>query len=248
MKDVKVKCIVCKETRFVSISNFNKIKIGKYSGRCKKCSIKYRIKDRSIICPICKKVRVLKPAQWCDIKRGKFSGNCSKCCYSKDWKLKISKAHIGKKHSVEHNRKMSEALKGRKHTEEAKRKMSEAQKGEKGSNWKGGITPKHLMIRMGIEYRLWREAVFTRDNWTCQKCEDNKSGNLNSHHIHNFADYPELRTSIENGITLCEKCHKEFHKIYNKRNNTKEQMIDFLNNKFNNPLRSKISPHRENTR
>lgn len=56
--------------------------------------------------------------------------------------------------------------------------------------------------------RLWREAVFARDNWTCQKCKI-MGGELNPHHIKNFAECPELRTSIENGITLCEKCLKD---------------------------------------
>jgi hypothetical protein len=47
----------------------------------------------------------------------------------------------------------------------------------------------------------------------------------------NFAEFPELRTSIENGITLSEKAHKEFHKKYGFRNNTKEQLQEFLTNK-----------------
>ena len=101
--------------------------------------------------------------------------------------------------------------------------------GKNSSNWKGGITPKNKKIWQSIEMRLWREAVFARDNWTCQKCKI-MGGELNPHHIKNFAECPELRTSIENGITLCEKCHREFHKKYDKKNNTKEQIEEFLNN------------------
>ena len=77
-------------------------------------------------------------------------------------------------------------------------------------NWKGGITPVNERIRKSLEYRLWRNEVFKRDNWTCQEC-DKKGGILNAHHIKNFVDFPELRTSLENGITLCEKCHRRLH-------------------------------------
>ena len=140
----------------------------------------------------------------------------------------------GYKHSEEHKRKVSEALKGKpsgmlgkKTAIETRKKLSEAQRGERGSNWQGGVTLENQIIRHGIEYSLWRESVFARDNWTCQKTGE-RGGKLEAHHVQNFADYPELRTSIENGITLSRKAHKEFHRIYGNKYNTKEQMEEFL--------------------
>ena len=87
--------------------------------------------------------------------------------------------------------------------------------------------PELSKIRLSIEYRLWREAVFARDNWTCQKYEI-KGCVLHAHHIQNFIQFPELRFAIDNGITLSKKAHKEFHKKYGNQNNTKEQIIEFL--------------------
>ena len=85
-------------------------------------------------------------------------------------------------------------------------------KGKDNPAWKGGVTPINQRIRNSIELHLWREAVFARDNWTCQKCGA-RSGNgkaviLHVHHKKSFANYPKLRVAIDNGITLCKKCHK----------------------------------------
>ena len=60
----------------------------------------------------------------------------------------------------------------------------------------------------GLEYRIWREAVFARDNWTCQKC-DVQGGKLEADHIKPWALYPELRYAIDNGRTLCIDCHRK---------------------------------------
>ena len=96
-------------------------------------------------------------------------------------------------------------------------------RGEKMKNY-----PENMKIRMSVEFRLWREAVFARDNWTCQKTKI-KGGKLHAHHIQNFAQFPELRTSIDNGITLSKEAHRGFHKRYGNKNNTKEQLEEFLN-------------------
>jgi hypothetical protein len=100
--------------------------------------------------------------------------------------------------------------------------------GDKSANWKGGVTPEHQKIRTSIEYDLWRNAVLARDNYTCQKTGV-RGGKLVAHHINNFAKFPELRTSIENGVTFSEKAHKDFHKKYGIKNNTKEQLEEFIN-------------------
>jgi len=81
--------------------------------------------------------------------------------------------------------------------------------GELARGWKGGKTPDYR-LRGNTKHRLWREAVFARDNWTCQSCGE-RGLFLNAHHIKEFAKYKELRTSVENGITLCTKCHKLTH-------------------------------------
>ena len=121
--------------------------------------------------------------------------------------------------------------KGIPHTEESRRKMSNAHMGEKCSWWKGGRMmnyPESEKIRKSSEYILWRKSIYKRDDFICQKC-GKSGGKLNAHHIFNFADYPELRLAIDNGITLCKKCHLKFHKKYSKKNNTKEQLEEFLN-------------------
>ena len=155
--------------------------------------------------------------------------------FSKEAKNNISKAHkgintwmIGVKRSEETKKKMSKSHKGRKHTEEWNKKVGDSHRGEKSVNWKGGVTPENKKIRNSIDFKLWRIAVFARDNWTCQKTGI-KGGKLHPHHIQNFSQHPELRFAIDNGITLSEKSHKEFHKIYGKKNNTYEQLNEFLN-------------------
>jgi hypothetical protein len=102
--------------------------------------------------------------------------------------------------------------------------------GSKSPHWKGGITPENNKIRTSIETRLWREAVFARDNWTCKKYNI-RGGKLHSHHVKNFNQFPELRFAINNGVTLSDKAHKEFHKKYGRQNNNEKQLQEFLNKK-----------------
>ena len=92
------------------------------------------------------------------------------------------------------------------------RKMSLAHVGKRKKIVKLGNREERKRIIGRIEYKLWRNAVFERDNFMCQKCGTKRGGNLNAHHKKTFKEYPELRTCIENGITLCVECHRTEHK------------------------------------
>lgn len=95
---------------------------------------------------------------------------------------------------------------GQRQSKEERIKKSIALRGSNSPYWKGGITTENLRIRRSVEYRLWREAVFARDNWTCRIC-NKKGGKINADHIKPFSSYPELRFAIDNGRTLCVPCH-----------------------------------------
>lgn len=137
-----------------------------------------------------------------------------------EWREKISRAHKGKKKpwakSPTKGRKLpkewvrnaANARRGQKRSIETRLRQSIAQRGEKGSGWKGGLSNKNKAIRNSLEYRLWRETVFKRDNYTCVWCGV-RGGKLQADHIRPFAYYPELRFAIDNGRTLCFDCHKK---------------------------------------
>lgn len=118
---------------------------------------------------------------------------------SSETKKNISLSNTGKRRSDKARKNLSKSLSG-------KRKPWMA--GENNPFWKGGITPINLSIRNSLDYRLWRKAVFERDNYTCTWCGI-IGGELNADHIKPFSLFPKLRFSIDNGRTLCHSCHKK---------------------------------------
>lgn len=107
-------------------------------------------------------------------------------------------AHIGKKHSLESRQKLSQVHLAR---------------GSKHWAWRDGKSSRRVRPRNSLKYRLWREAVFRRDDWTCVICKA-RSGNgvtvqLEADHIKPWAYFPRLRYKVENGRTLCKVCHSK---------------------------------------
>lgn len=158
-----------------------------------------------------RKKTTIRPKQWCD---------------------KISQSLLGKKLSLEHRKKLSIAKKGKPSNrkgvllnEKQRLRLKKvsfqkgnipwnkgipfyAIRGENNCNWKGGISKENNRNRMIIEYKLWRLGVLKRDFFTCRCCGA-RGGKLQAHHIKSFSRYKDLRYDINNGLTLCKKCHEK---------------------------------------
>ncbi len=124
--------------------------------------------------------------------------------------IKFKKGHECSEEIREKIRMKKIGISWGKHTEEMKMKMREMKEGENHWNWKGGITHERMAIYHTPEYRNWRWIVFERDNYTCLMCQRNNQ--LNAHHILPRKEYPEKAFDPENGLTLCEDCHKIWHR------------------------------------
>lgn len=103
-----------------------------------------------------------------------------------------------------------------------KKKYPNGRFGEESSNWKGGTTILYNSIRTHKKAGEWRESCLRRDKYTCQGCEEPK-GRLEVHHIKQVALIIKMNGiktlkevlsceelwDINNGQTLCRKCHEK---------------------------------------
>lgn len=109
--------------------------------------------------------------------------------------------------------------------------------GDGNPNYRGVASVKILVRQWCFDH--WRPRVFARDGYRCQSCGDARGGNLCAHHVRPLSGLirerqkawpgeiksatgrlafvqalladPEI-TSIENGQTLCEDCHRAVHR------------------------------------
>ena len=124
--------------------------------------------------------------------------------------------------------------KGIKMTEEQKKKISLSKKGQtswnkglkgykSGSdncNWKGGITEENDIIRKSKDHKDWSKEVYAKDNYECFHCGKHcQKGDIVAHHLLSFANYPDIRFIVDNGITMCRSCHLKLHNRLRKQDN-----------------------------
>lgn len=75
--------------------------------------------------------------------------------------------------------------------------------------WDGFTTVGRMKEESHCAVARWRAEVRWRDEWVCQMgCgRHGREGRLEAHHIYSWANCPERRLDVGNGITLCTWCH-----------------------------------------
>lgn len=169
-----------------------------------KCSVrawqlkKYPKKERVIklyLCPNCN--QEFRP-------RRSISKFCSKKCFSEDYSRRFTPP---KKNCPNCKRDFQPTSAHKRKIFCSNRCFRKFNVKENHPSWKGGIK-KEKDRRKSYEYKLWRDAVFKRDYYTCQHCGI-KNVNLQADHIKPWCNFPELRYELSNGRTLCVPCHKK---------------------------------------
>lgn len=79
--------------------------------------------------------------------------------------------------------------------------------GENNPHWRGGGQSDFTRTPEG---RRWRRQVLEHDDHTCQDCGAEPEV-PHTHHIKSKSEHPELKTDVDNGVTLCEDCHADRH-------------------------------------
>ena len=107
-------------------------------------------------------------------------------------------------------------------------------KGENNNKFNPNLTDEERWLKRKLygeeSYAKWRTNVFQRDNYSCILC--GTKGRINAHHKNSWDKHPDDRLNVDNGVTLCIDCHKDFHKKYGAGNNTEQQFEEWFENRI----------------
>lgn len=99
------------------------------------------------------------------------------------------------------------------YSEEYKKKLSEShlgkQRGENSPFWIKDRTKVKQKTdrRFDSDWKQCRRKALERDNFKCKISNQDCDNRLEVHHILRWEDHPELRSDLNNVITLCHKHH-----------------------------------------
>lgn len=117
------------------------------------------------------------------------------------------------------------------------------------ANWRWSGGPKNFQL--SPQHRLWREQVFARDNWRCQRCGARASKGdrvrLNAHHVVPIFVDSTLAMYLWNGLTLCESCHRQTHResgLHPRKKQLTEDLVVYRPRRISSRSCSPSSPRR----
>lgn len=210
---VKVECDCCGEQKEVRYSTYIENHYLKENGKyiCNKCFTKFR--DILPYEEVKNRVESLKKGYKLLSKtyEGKKKPIKIQCDLGHVYETTISVVNLGSKCPVCHK------LYGN--------------RGETNPNYNPHLTDEErIENRDTLKNIKWREKVYERDNYTCQKCGE-YGGRLNAHHLNGYHWDKKNRFNINNGVTLCVDCHKEYHLIFGAKNSTKNDYYRWVKDK-----------------
>ena len=221
-KKIYKKCKDCGEFKFIKDFSKNRKTHDGTEGGCKKCKFEKSKRNHTGNCLICSKLfnssksKTKYCSQECSwiAKETKVTVNCDYC--GRSTVIGFSRFNSFERHFC--------------CTTCMGKWKSENLSGENNKLYDHTIPLEQRERKRHIEgYGNFIKDVFERDNYTCIKC--NKRGvHLNAHHLNGYKWDIENRVNPNNGASLCVKCHKEFHSIYGRGTNTKEQFLTWSEN------------------
>lgn len=220
---VNTHCDVCNKEITLKESVYNKYKNHYCSVECKtKGNSQYKGKNNpqykrvKIKCSCCGIEFEVVPSRL-DNKKDIY---CSLECKAKGYSNKYSKEN--------------HPMWGKHHTEETINRISSGHIGRFVGSKSGRFNPtltdeqriKNTSRHSDMKYIKWYKAVMRKYNYTCVIC-NKKGGDIVAHHLEGFNWCENLRYDVNNGVILCDNCHKDFHSKYGYGNNTNEQFEEY---------------------
>lgn len=82
--------------------------------------------------------------------------------------------------------------------------------------------------RRSFADQQWYKAVLTAADFICD-ITGRRGGDLSAHHLYSYADYPDRRLDLSNGVCIQHDLHELFHskEFYGKGHHTPEQYLEF---------------------
>jgi len=95
--------------------------------------------------------------------------------------------------------------------------VPESRRGDNHPGYKPELTDEERVSRRVFEGQdVFRSSIFKRDDYTCVACGE-RGGKLEAHHIKPWSAFPGLRYQKRNLVTLCVKCHGDFHDTHSRQ-------------------------------
>lgn len=181
------------------------------------------------ICDLCRNEKEMeyKTYLYCHDKMGYYC--CKKCTNIKQSESMVEKYGVENPFQLEQTKeKIRESNLSKYNVEYTMQRKDMKEKYLNGSKNIFYIDGRNSLAidRSNSSYKKWRKKILIFYNNKCLSCGSNFK--LRAHHIVGYSTDVSKALDTNNGVCLCEKCHRDFHKMFGFGHNTEEQFLIWL--------------------